>query len=202
MMQDWADRLDLFEQNQVEVASRHLTITLQGLPTIAAKQPTMQPPDHPTSAPQLDRDRAERPTCPETPASVQRLSAVRLPEYARPKLSEVQRERLQVLEIFEAPHNLSVADYAKLAGKSRRWITYEIQAGNLLSIHMGHRGQRVPDWQLDPLKRRLVQSVLKQVPRGIDTWAIYHALLQPYDALGGRAAIEASTRRTCTLPTR
>lgn len=25
MMQDWADRLDLFEQNQVEVASRHLT---------------------------------------------------------------------------------------------------------------------------------------------------------------------------------
>jgi hypothetical protein len=93
--------------------------------------------------------------------------------------------------MFEAPHNLSVADYARLAGKSRRWITYEIQAGNLLSIHMGHRGQRVPDWQLDLLKRSLVQSVLKQVPRGIDTWDIYHALMQPYDALGGRAAIEA-----------
>ena len=25
MMQDWADRLDLFEQNQVQVASMHLT---------------------------------------------------------------------------------------------------------------------------------------------------------------------------------
>jgi hypothetical protein len=37
MMQDWADRLDLFEQNQVEVASTHLTITLQGLPTIAGQ---------------------------------------------------------------------------------------------------------------------------------------------------------------------
>lgn len=56
---------------------------------------------------------------------------------------------------------------------------------------MGHRGQRVPDWQLDPLKRRLVQSVLKQVPRGIDTWHIYHALLHTYDELGPRPAIEA-----------
>ncbi|KEA40942.1 hypothetical protein CR64_19455 [Pseudomonas aeruginosa] len=84
-----------------------------------------------------------------------------------------------------------MADYARLAGKSRRWITYEIQAGNLLSIHMGHRGQRVPDWQLDPLKRRLIQSVLKQLPRGIDTWDIYHALLRSYEALGTRPAIEA-----------
>ncbi|HEM7853568.1 TPA: tyrosine-type recombinase/integrase, partial [Burkholderia multivorans] len=33
MMQDWADRLDLFEQGEVEAASTHLTITLQGLPT-------------------------------------------------------------------------------------------------------------------------------------------------------------------------
>lgn len=189
MMQDWADRLDLFEQDQVEVASRHLTITLQGLPTIAG-QAAAQPPVVDLTAPQLIVT-APSPDMPVAPASVQRLSAVHMPEYARPRLSEVQRERLQLLEMFEAPHNLSVADYAKLAGKSRRWITYEVQAGNLLSIHMGHRGQRVPDWQLDPLKRSLVQSVLKQVPRGIDTWDIYHALMQPYDELGRRAAIEA-----------
>ncbi|MDP2747815.1 integrase arm-type DNA-binding domain-containing protein [Pseudomonas sp.] len=189
MMQDWADRLDLFEQNQVAVASMHLTITLQGLPTIAGQAAT-QPPMVDLAAPQLivTPPTAEMPAA---PASVQRLPAVGLPEYARPRLSEVQRERLQLLEMFEAPHNLSVADYAKLAGKSRRWITYEIQAGNLLSIHMGNRGQRVPDWQLDPLKRRLVQSVLKQVPRGIDTWDIYHALLRAYDTLGAPAAIDA-----------
>ena len=200
MMQDWADRLDLFEQNQVEVASRHLTITLQGLPTIAG-QAAVQPPVVDLTAPQLIVT-APTPDLPAAPASVQRLSAVRMPEYARPRLSEVQRERLQVLETFEAPHNLSVADYAKLAGKSRRWITYEIQAGNLLSIHIGNRGQRVPDWQLDPLKRRLVQSVLKQVPRGLDTWAIYHALLQSYDALGGRAAIEAVNPKNLLLAAR
>ncbi|MCP6341381.1 integrase, partial [Klebsiella pneumoniae] len=76
------------------------------------------------------------------------------------------------------------------------------QAGNLLSIHMGHRGQRVPDWQLDPLKRRLVQSVLKQVPRGLDTWSIYHSLLQSYDALGGRSAIEAVSPKNLHLAAR
>jgi len=32
------------------------------------------------------------------------------------------------LDMFEAAHNLPVADYAKLMGKSRRWISYEIQA--------------------------------------------------------------------------
>ena len=189
MMQDWADRLDLFEQNQVDVASMHLTITLQGLPTIAG-QAAMQPPVVNPAAPRLIVT-APSVDAPAMLPSAQRLPAVRLPEYARPKLSEVQRERLQLLEMFEAPHNLTVADYAKLAGKSRRWITYEVQAGNLLSIHIGHRGQRVPDWQLDSIKRKLVQAVLKQVPRRIDTWAIYHALLQPYDALGGRPAIEA-----------
>ncbi|UZZ09397.1 tyrosine-type recombinase/integrase [Ectopseudomonas mendocina] len=189
MMQDWADRIDLFEQNQVAVASMHLTITLQGLPTIAGQAAT-QPPLVDLTAPQLIVT-APTPDMPAAPASIQRLPAVHQPEYARPRLSEVQRERLQLLEMFEAPHNLSVADYAKLAGKSRRWITYEIQAGNLLSIHMGNRGQRVPDWQLDPLKRSLIQSVLKQLPRSIDTWDIYHALLRSYDALGARAAIEA-----------
>ncbi|WP_372387501.1 tyrosine-type recombinase/integrase [Xanthomonas axonopodis] len=188
MMQDWADRLDLFEQDQVEAASMHLTITLQGLPTIPG-QAAAQPPVINPNAPQLVV--APTPDAPTVPASVHRLSAVHLPEYARPKLSEIQRERLQLLEIFEAPHNLTVAEYAKLVGKSRRWITYEIQAGNLLSIHMGNRGQRVPDWQFDPIKRKLIQTILKQVPRNMDTWHIYHALLQPYDALGKRPAIEA-----------
>lgn len=189
MMQDWADRLDLFEQGLVDVASRHLTITLQGLPTIAG-QTAAHPPQIDLAAPSLIVA-GPTPDMPTPPASAQRLSAVHMPEYARPRLSEARRERLQILEVFEAPHNLSVADYAKLAGKSRRWITYEVQASNLLAIHMGNRGQRVPDWQLDPLKRRLVQSVLKQMPRGIDTWDIYHALLHCYDELGGRPAIEA-----------
>lgn len=44
--------------------------------------------------------------------------------------------------------------------------------------------------------------MLKQVPRGLDTWAIYHALLQPYEALGGRAAIEAVNPKSLHLAAR
>jgi hypothetical protein len=193
MMQDWADRLDLFEQNQVQVASMHLTIHLQGLPTIAGQQtvPLPTPGQH---APIMLVAPSEQGIPTVTPAT-QRLSAVEMPEYARPKLSDLQRERLKVLEIFEGPDNLVVAEYAKLAGKSRRWITYEIQAGNLLSIQLGNKGQRVPVWQLDSLKRQLVQAILRQTPRGIDTWNIYHALQRPHDVLDGKSPLEVLTQQ-------
>jgi len=132
-MQDWADRLDLFEQNQVEAASTALTITLQGLPTITGQgQPQLQPPVFNPNTPQLVV--AASPDAPVLPTSVQRLSSVYLPAYAQHKSSEIQRERLALLEIFEAPHNLPVADYAKLTGRSRRAISYDIQAGKLLSL--------------------------------------------------------------------
>ncbi|WP_204301386.1 tyrosine-type recombinase/integrase [Stenotrophomonas maltophilia] len=200
MMQDWADRLDLFEQNQVQVASMHLTIHLQGLPTIAGQQttPLPTPGQH---APILLVAPTEQ-SMPTVAPATQRLSAVEMPEYAQPKLSDLQRERLKLLEIFEGPDNLVVADYAKLAGKSRRWITYEIQAGNLLSIQLGNKGQRVPVWQLDPLKRQLVQAILRQTPRGVDTWDIYHALLRPHDALGSRPPIEAVTPENMKIAVR
>lgn len=191
MMQDWADRLDLFEQNQVQLASMHLTIHLQGLPTIAGQEVTPLPtPGQHAPIMLVAPSNQSMPTI--TP-STQRLSSVEMPEYAKPKLSELQRERLKVLEVFEGPDNLVVADYARLAGKSRRWITYEIQAGNLLSIQLGNKGQRVPVWQLEPLKRELVQTVLKQLPRGVDTWDIYHALQRPLEALGGCWPLDAVT---------
>jgi hypothetical protein len=60
----------------------------------------------------------------------------------------------------------------------------------------------VPVWQLDPLKRQLVQAVLKQTPRGVDTWDIYHALLRPHDALGSRPPIEAVTPENMKIAVR
>jgi formylglycine-generating enzyme required for sulfatase activity len=50
---------------------------------------------------------------------------------------------MALFDVFEAPHNLPVAAFAKMAGKSRRWISYEIKAGNLLALNVGNRGQRV-----------------------------------------------------------
>lgn len=79
-----------------------------------------------------------------------------------------------------------------MAGKSRRWISYEIKAGNLLALNVGNRGQRVPDWHLDPLKHALIQAVLR-LNRGADAWQIYHALLKPRSNLRGRSALDAVT---------
>ncbi|WP_219929582.1 tyrosine-type recombinase/integrase [Achromobacter pulmonis] len=191
MMQDWADRLDLFERGHVQAASVHLTVTLHGLPTIPG-QAAANPPPVNIAPPVL----VVAPTSPDAPAvapQAMRLPAVDTPDYAKPKLSDLQRERNELLDMFEAPHNLRVVEYAQLAGKSRRWISYEIQARNVLALSLGHRGQRVPDWQLDPLKGRLVRAVLGRISPCIDSWQVYHALRRPHEQLGGAAPIEALT---------
>lgn len=189
MMQDWADRLDLFEQNEVKAASMLLTIHLQGLPAFSGSHPANAPVPLNTAAPILQVT-APGGGMPTVSPSAHRLSAVVLPDYAQPQPTNIHRERSKLLDKFDAPHNLRVVDYAKLAGKSRRWISYEIQAGNLLALSVGHRGLRVPDWHLDPLKNRLVQMLMRQT-QGVDAWQLYDALSQPHAQLSGRAPIEA-----------
>jgi len=44
MMQDWADRLDLFEQNMVEAARMPLTIRLEGVPVVSDDEAAAAPP--------------------------------------------------------------------------------------------------------------------------------------------------------------
>ncbi|WP_146196904.1 hypothetical protein [Achromobacter pulmonis] len=65
-----------------------------------------------------------------------------------PRPSKLQRERNRLLDLFEALSNLRVEDYAKMVGKSGRWVSYEIQASHLLALSVVHRGARIPDWQL------------------------------------------------------
>ena len=66
--------------------------------------------------------------------------------------TDIQGERAQMLATFEAPHNLPLSMFAKLAGKSRHQINPEILGRRLLSLNMGNRGQRIPDWQFDPVR--------------------------------------------------
>lgn len=187
MMQDWADRLDLFEQNQVEAASRPLIDPGQSAPAPSNEQSAHVPPAAaPSPAPMIATVSSAPPL---VSADVQRLSAVALPPPIEP-LSDIQRERMKLVDVFESPHNLLVVEFAKMAGKSRRWISYEIKAGNLLALNVGNRGQRVPDWHLDPLKHALIQAVLK-LNREADPWQIYHALLKPRPALRGRSGLDA-----------
>src|SRR3546814_20028547 len=96
-----------------------------------------------------------------------------------------------MLAIYEAPDNLPVPLFAKLAGKSKDQINRELKAGKLLSINLGNRGQRIPDWHLVPLKQKLAQILLKQCP-DTDTWALYHLLPKPHAKRAAQADLEAT----------
>ncbi len=109
-----------------------------------------------------------------------------------PGATDIQRGRAAMLEAFEQPHNLPLAEFAKLADKSRQQIYKDIDARRLLALNVGPRGQKLPDWQLDPVKQQLTQAVLQEV-EGIDNWTIYRALSEPLEGLGRRSPVDAVT---------
>lgn len=193
MMQDWADRLDLWEQGKVDEASVKLTLHLAG--TVTGGPQGM---DLPTS----DTTPSVPPTriatmAPIQPVIMHRLPAVAVmtpaPAPAPAELSAIQKERLEMLEIYEAPGSLPVPTFAKLAGKSKDQINREIKAGKLLSLSIGNRGQRIPDWQLDPLKHELVSSVLQRAAN-VDPWKLYRTLSRPHRLFDDRPPVEVVTR--------
>ncbi len=195
MMQDWADRLDLLEQGQVEAASAHLTIRIEGVPAMAEEK---EPATTVAVSPEASVPPVMAAPIVVTPNDAgirfQRLSQVpppptRAPE---PEVSAIQREREEMLAMYESPSCLPVPLFGKLAGKSKDQINRELKAGKLLSISLGNRGQRVPDWQLVPLKHKLAQVLMNQCPHA-DSWDLYRMLTQPHPDLGDRAAIDMVT---------
>ncbi|QPI43550.1 tyrosine-type recombinase/integrase [Pectobacterium aroidearum] len=179
MMQDWADRLDLLEQGEVEAASQHLTIRIDGVPVL----------DESNGADAMSKD--------VSPIiggiTSHRLSAVPARPVPEPvvdiPVSDLQRERMEMLAAYEAPHNLPVVQFAKLAGKSKDQINREIKAGKLLTISLGNRGQRVPEWQLVPMKLKLTQMMMKHLSRA-EGWDVYRLLSNPHPELDGCAAVD------------
>jgi integrase len=176
MMQDWADRLDLLEQGHVEAASVHLNIRIDGVPMLDDADAAATDSDVMAATPVL-------PSAAGIP--MHRLSAV--PPKPEPEstveenISDLQRARMDMLATYEASHNLPVVQFARLAGKSRDQINREIKAGKLLTISMGNRGQRIPEWQLDPLKHKLAQVLMNRCPHA-DSWDLYRHSGDPISA--------------------
>ncbi|MBN0210298.1 integrase, partial [Pseudomonas aeruginosa] len=149
-----ADRLDLLEQGEVEAASAHLTIRIDGVPAMAEVEETMDAtltmaePTPPGVPPVVATPIVVTPSS--GGITFQRLSQVPPPptHAPEPEVSAIQREREEMLTIYESPSSLPVPLFGKLAGKSKDQINRELKAGKLLSISLGNRGQRVPDWQL------------------------------------------------------
>lgn len=115
-----------------------------------------------------------------------------VPERWTPGETDLQRGRAALLEEFQRPHNLTVSQYARLAGVSRQQIYKDLSPASpkLLALSIGKAGQRVPDWQLEARPRELTRLVMSAAPE-LDAWTIYRALSTPSGALGGRAPVDA-----------
>ena len=109
-----------------------------------------------------------------------------------PGRTDIQRGREAMLEAYGRPHNLPLPEFARLANKVRRQIYKDIDARRLLALNVGPRGRKLPDWQLDPVKHRLTQTVLQSVPES-DTWTLYRALSDPLEGLNGLSPVDAVT---------
>ncbi|WP_416232977.1 integrase [Castellaniella sp.] len=121
-----------------------------------------------------------------------KAAALRTGKRWAPTETDIQRGRAVLLAAFNQPQNLPLTKFAQLADKSRQQIYKDIIARRLLALNVGPRGQKLPDWQLDPVKQQLTQTVLQEV-EGIDHWTIYHALSEPLEGLGGRSPVDAVT---------
>jgi hypothetical protein len=128
-------------------------------------------------------------------ALVRKAQALRADTRWSPSPTDIQRGRRAQLQTFDEPQNLTVAEFARLAHKSRQQIYKDLAAEpkRLLALSVGSRKQRLPDWQLDPVRLHLTQAVLRGAP-DVDAWTLFHTLSEPLEALRGYAPVEAVTR--------
>ncbi|WDG77532.1 tyrosine-type recombinase/integrase [Pseudomonas chlororaphis] len=196
MMQDWANRLDLWGQGQPKAASSPLTIRLEG----AASLPLLE---NANANSVLYNGNFPAMTIPASKVLADSEPALIVPRESpvvpvpiqseKPRkshVSDIQRQRAEMLATYEASSNLPLLVFARLAGKSRDQVNRDIKARRLLSLSLGNRGQRIPDWQLDPLRHKLVLTVLKCFPE-VDAWRLYRALCEPHERLKGHSPIDA-----------
>jgi hypothetical protein len=107
-----------------------------------------------------------------------------------PSESDLNRGRAVLLADYENSHNWPLEDFAYRTNKSRQQILDDIQNGQLLALNIGSRGLKIPDWQLDPVKLLLTQSVLKSAS-DVDSWTLYNSLSLPLEGLDGISPVDA-----------
>jgi hypothetical protein len=125
-------------------------------------------------------------------AMTRKATALRAANRWSPGPTDIQRGRELQLAAFEQPHLLPLAEFARLAHKSRQQIYKDIDARRLLALDVGRRGRKLPDWQLVPERQALTEAVL-QGAGGIDDWTLYRALSEPLEGLAGRSPVDAVT---------
>lgn len=104
-----------------------------------------------------------------------------------PNTGDIQRGRANLLRAWAKPSNLSVMVFAHRSGQSAARIYRDIKRKRLLTLRLGGRPMRVPDFQLRPAGRQLAAALMTKVP-DVDSWTLYDLLTQRSDAFGGRSA--------------
>lgn len=122
-----------------------------------------------------------------------RLANVSVPTFRaehrwEPSALQIQRGRALMLSEFRKPHNLPVAEFALLAGKSRMQIYKDIEMRRLLALSIGTRERRIPDWQLNVNMKKLTQALLQKA-HGVDNWTLYYALSEPCEPLSRKTPL-------------
>lgn len=173
MMQDWANRLDLWAQGKHGAASSPLAIRLQGAVSVtgavgaASASLIYEVEAKPKVAVHVDQGFVATTVIPER-------GVVEMP------VSAIQWQRLAMLAAYEAPTNLTVPEFARLAGVSRGQVSRDIKKGRRLAISLGNRGLRLPDCQLDAPWLVQTQGVLMTVETLWDAyWVISKRLTLP-----------------------
>ncbi|MPZ42855.1 MAG: DUF4102 domain-containing protein [Betaproteobacteria bacterium] len=187
MMQEWADRLDQCELTGMQGAGEVKIPLANGCGARAPEPPVVGSIGAAPMA--VPAATAEAHIEPDVVVPLMTILA-RRDQRPQPILTGIQCERAVMVATFEAPQNLPLPVFAKLAGKSRDQINRDIKHRRLLSLTLGNRGHRIPDWQLDPVRHAFTCAVLERVPER-DAWAIYGAMSEPLDGLSGRTPIDA-----------
>lgn len=135
MMQDWANWLDLSAQGYAQAAGAPFTIRLEETASSPAREaPTLiATPLHSVLA--QSESRGAR--------YVERGSRKRavelLAEVGSPEISDIQKEREEMLAVYEAPTKPPLPVFARLAGESRNQINRDIKSRRLLFLSLGIR---------------------------------------------------------------
>jgi hypothetical protein len=97
---------------------------------------------------------------------------------------------MALLAEIESAHLLPLEVFALRAHQSAHEIAHEIAAGRLLALSdpSGSSRPRLPAWQLDPVRLRLVQDILAS---GLDAWTAYQLLTRPLASLAHQSPVEA-----------
>ena len=183
MMQDWADRWTSSSRTRSRRPACHSPCIWKAYPHFRASKP--QTTLHAGSRRQSCSSRSQGDAMPMVSAAAHRLPAVPPPRSAAPLVpSDIQRERMELFDVFEAPHNLPCRCVCQDGRQVPQVDQLRDQGGQPAGVERGQPRPARAGLAPRPTQAR-TDPVRPEAEPGCGPWQIYHALLQPRSMLRG-----------------